>query len=92
MVLKQFKKEDLVALFEFLELDYNPNFEKKDFCTVLEEHLNQLGAKDLKCDNDNEPVSGRDVRTFNPKDMIKITFPKQKTPTCYSRTQLLTYM
>ena len=99
-----FDKDNMIALFEFLELPYNLNYNKQRFCADLNDYLESFQSIDRsdQCDNPNEPVGLDSVNLIKPSDLIKITYyhnnksefgnNDQSNPTfCFSANKLIVF-
>lgn len=80
------------SVFAWLEIDFVETYDSNDICNILRGEINRIGNKDLECENDNDPTTMRDIKTFPNNDLIKIWFPNKNEPTCYSRTEMIKFM
>lgn len=78
------------GLFTWLGIDFNKNLKQREVCSILKGEINRIENRDLICDNQVDPVTGKDIKTYS--NIVKIWFPNKDKPICYSRSNIIKFM
>jgi serine/threonine protein kinase len=85
-----FDQERIESLLTWLEIDLPAGLSQEQTCQIISEEITKIQNRNVKCDNQIDFVTSREIKTFN--DLFQIWFPNKDQGTCYSKAQLISFM